>query len=141
MKHSPRKRFGQNFLIDDIVVGNLVKSLGLQSDKDVLEIGPGKGAITELILPKCKHLTVVEIDRDLATLLSKRFGDKNNFTLYTQDILKTNLQDIVTPDANLKIVGNLPYNVATQILLLFNEYQHTHKDSVSAMYFMLQKEV
>lgn len=128
-----RKRFGQNFLIDDNALDRIVDSLELESGERVLEVGPGLGALTERLLEKDISLTAVEIDRDLARILEKDFqGD--NFQLITQDVLKMDLSQLEGP---LVVLGNLPYYITSAILMLFLESDL----DISRMVFMMQKEV
>ena len=132
MSHQPRKRFGQNFLIDDQIVNRIVSTISPKKSDDIVEIGPGKGALTFPLLEHLDHLSVIEIDRDLISLLKLEKHDK--LTIYEADALKF---DYGLISNNLRIVGNLPYNISSALLfrLLSN------KNQIIDMTFMLQKEV
>lgn len=130
----PKKSLGQNFLIDENIIYQIIEALSPQDDETLLEIGPGRGAITKPLLQEIKTLTAIEIDRDLLPILKAL----PNLHLIHGDILKTKLTDLF-PKATTKIriVGNLPYNISTPILFhLLEEMHHIHD-----MHFMLQQEV
>ena len=129
-KHQPRKRFGQNFLHDGSVIRQIVDSIRLERDDNLIEIGPGMGALTEPLLAEVDAMTVVELDRDLADSLRIRIGANShpNFT-----IIKDNAMHV----DYLRVVGNLPYNISTPILFHLLSYA----DVIQDMHFMLQKEV
>ena len=130
----PKKNFGQNFLIDQIVLGRIIDALSLVNGEQVLEIGCGKGALTERMLMKGINLKGVEIDRDLIEGLNLIKLKHKNFDVLNQDILKVNLKDI--SDSKLRIVGNLPYNISSKIIL----WSVKNKDMIRDVHFMLQKE-
>lgn len=134
MKHRPRKRFGQNFLHDQSIITQIVSVMKLQSHDNVLEIGPGMGALTRHLLPKLDTLTAIEIDRDLQAFLQTTYGEEGRLHLINQDALKI---DYAQFGEALRIVGNLPYNISTPLLLHLLSYLPHIKD----MHFMLQKEV
>jgi 16S rRNA (adenine1518-N6/adenine1519-N6)-dimethyltransferase len=136
-EHRARKRFGQNFLTDDRIIGRIVKAVALQSDDVVIEVGPGKGAITALMLDSDAQLHALEIDRDLVALLTERFADRSNFNLHEGDALQFDLGSLDAPDSGFRVVGNLPYNISTPLLFHFLE----HRARIRDMYFMLQSEV
>jgi len=129
----PRKRFGQNFLKDNLVINKIIEAIPLNRDDVVIEIGPGLGAITKFLVKKPINLHALEIDRDIVALLKKQFT-ADQLTLYCQDALKFNFSNIL---GLKKIVGNLPYNISTP--LLFHLIQFSNQ--IESMYFMLQKEV
>lgn len=131
-KHTARKRFGQNFLIDNTIIGRIVAVIAPKFDDNLLEIGPGQGAMTLPLLEAVKELNVIEIDRDLITLLES-FG-KDNLIIHEGDALKFDLNTLPTP---IRVVGNLPYNISSPILFHLLE----NRDKVVDMTFMLQKEV
>ncbi|MEQ8289560.1 MAG: 16S rRNA (adenine(1518)-N(6)/adenine(1519)-N(6))-dimethyltransferase RsmA [Gammaproteobacteria bacterium] len=141
--HRARKRFGQNFLHDQAIIEKIVAAISPAKDDRIIEIGPGKGALTEPLLEKVKQLDVVEIDRDLANLLESLFtnhqspltNDKPKFTLHQLDALKLDLSGFACNQ--LRIVGNLPYNISTPLLFHLLSQANYIKD----MIFMLQKEV
>lgn len=133
MKHIARKRFGQNFLTDNFIISEIIDSLNLQPTDKFLEIGPGLGAITNPLLKYLNHLTAIEIDRDLQLHLSK-IENSSKLELISMDALKV---DYSSFGDNLRIVGNLPYNISTPLLIHLIDYSSRIKD----MHFMLQKEV
>ncbi len=133
MKHVPRKRFGQNFLVSPGVVAEIVAAIAPQPDDTLGEIGPGLGALTAPLLGRLKHLHVVEIDRDLIARL-KRDYPEDKLTIHQGDAL---LFDFATLGERLRIVGNLPYNISTPLLFHLSGFAGRVHD----MHFMLQKEV
>ena len=133
MKHIPRKRFGQNFLVDAQVVAAIVSSIAPQRTDCLVEIGPGLGALTEPLLQCVDHLHVVEIDRDIVARLKKRYSPER-LSIHEGDALAF---DFTALGENLRIVGNLPYNISTPLLF----HLASHAERVRDMHFMLQKEV
>ena len=137
MKHIPRKRFGQNFLTDQAVLQDIIRTIDPGPDDTMVEIGPGLGAMTELLLQSVKQLHVVELDRDLVTRLQKKF-DPSRLVVHSGDALQFDFASIpVAPERKLRIVGNLPYNISSP--LLFHLAQLAGR--VEDQHFMLQKEV
>jgi len=134
--HKPRKRFGQNFLHDQNVIQNIVYAIAPQDDQTLVEIGPGQGAITRLLLEHCKQLHVIEIDRDLVRHLKIQFPANEKLLIHNIDVLNFDFNSL-TADQHLRLVGNLPYNISTP--LLFHIFNHAH--NIEDMHFMLQKEV
>lgn len=145
LAHQPRKRFGQNFLHDQSIIGQIIDSIHAHRDDLMVEIGPGMGAITEPLLAEVDRLTVVELDTDLADSLRIRIGANSNEGL---TIVKANAMDVdyhqlfaqVNPQQlakKMRIVGNLPYNISTPLLF----HLLTFADVIQDMHFMLQKEV
>ena len=132
MSHQARKRFGQNFLIDDQIVNRIVATISPKKNDNIVEIGPGKGALTFSLLEHLEHLSVIEIDRDLISLLKSKKQDK--LTIYEADALKF---DYGVISNNLRIVGNLPYNISSPLLF----HLLSEKNQIIDMTFMLQKEV
>jgi 16S rRNA (adenine1518-N6/adenine1519-N6)-dimethyltransferase len=137
MIHTPRKRFGQNFLHDHSVIANILASLQIKPGEHWVEIGPGQGALTTPLLDKDITLDVVELDRDLVRLLKDKFKDNANLTIHSADALKFDFSALVKQQEKLRIIGNLPYNISTPLLfhLLENAF------CIADMQFMLQKEV
>lgn len=133
MRHTPRKRFGQNFLTDMQVIANIIRAINPQQQDHLVEIGPGLGALTTPLLQILDHLDVVELDRDIVKKLEQTF-DPEKITIYSADALKFDFSSI---GCNLRIVGNLPYNISTPILFHLSTFAANIKD----MHFMLQKEV
>ncbi|WP_201583766.1 16S rRNA (adenine(1518)-N(6)/adenine(1519)-N(6))-dimethyltransferase RsmA [Psychrobacter jeotgali] len=139
-KHQPRKRFGQNFLHDESVIRQIVDSIHLDRDDNLIEIGPGMGALTEPLLAEVDAMTVVELDRDLADSLRIRIGANShpNFTIIKASAMDVDYRELYSPErGKLRVVGNLPYNISTPILFHLLNYADVIKD----MHFMLQKEV
>jgi len=137
MSHKPRKRFGQNFLHDKMVIQRIVNNINPRQGDHIVEIGPGEGALTELILDKIGAMDVVELDRDLIPLLKIRFVMQEGLTIHQADALKFNFCELKESDKKLRIIGNLPYNISTP--LLFHLFDNNH--CIQDMHFMLQKEV
>ena len=133
MKHVPRRRFGQNFLVDRGIINAIVAAIGPQRTDTVVEIGPGLGALTEPLLACVDHLHVVEIDRDLIARLKQRHPPER-LTIHEGDALAFDFPKI---GRGLRLVGNLPYNISTPLLFHLAAYG----DAVRDMHFMLQKEV
>ncbi|NND65708.1 MAG: 16S rRNA (adenine(1518)-N(6)/adenine(1519)-N(6))-dimethyltransferase RsmA [Gammaproteobacteria bacterium] len=129
-----RKRFSQNFLHDPAVIQKIVAAIAPQSSDHMLEIGPGRGAITQKLLAHLDQLTAIEIDRDLASALSSA---EQKLNVIQNDILNIQLDDLDDNQTQWRVVGNLPYNVSSPIL--FHLFQQI--DVVKDIYIMLQKEV
>jgi 16S rRNA (adenine1518-N6/adenine1519-N6)-dimethyltransferase len=135
--HRARKRFGQNFLHDQHVIARIVKAITPRADQMIVEIGPGKGAITQPLLEACGQLTTIEIDRDLAAMLKSRFAAYQGFKLIEQDVLEFDFASLNAAPGSLRILGNLPYNISTPLLFHLLQYH----DLIADMVFMLQLEV
>lgn len=132
--HRPRKRFGQHFLHDSAVIDRIVSAIRPAANDTMVEIGPGPGILTDQLAPRVKQLTVIEIDRDLAGRLEKRFARNSAVQVVTADALNWLPDD---PGQPLRVVGNLPYNISTPLLFHFDNFRQQIADA----YFMLQKEV
>ena len=136
-KHVARKRFGQNFLIDAQVIGEIVAAVAPRHDDLVVEIGPGLGALTEPLLQRLDRLHVVEIDRDIVARLQKRYSSEK-LIIHQGDALAFDFGGLAgQPGQLLHVVGNLPYNISTPLLFHLAQFA----DRVFDMHFMLQKEV
>ena len=133
MTHQARKRFGQNFLSDPNIIRKIVDVIAPQPGQRMVEIGPGLAAMTDPLLARLGRLDVVEIDRDLIARLKDNYPS-GNLVIHEGDALKF---DFGTLGPDLRIVGNLPYNISTPILFHLAEFA----DQVRDMTFMLQKEV
>lgn len=131
MKHIPRKRFGQNFLQDKHVINQIIKAINPKPNDNILEIGPGLGALTGDLVATCENLTVIEIDKDLHQDI---LNISPRIKLIDSDALKVDYRSF---GEHLRIVGNLPYNISTPLLIHLLGYVSSIKD----MHFMLQKEV
>jgi 16S rRNA (adenine1518-N6/adenine1519-N6)-dimethyltransferase len=133
----PSKRLGQNFLTDQRIIHRIVEALEPRSDETILEIGPGRGALTASLLERAGSLVAIEFDRNLIPLLTETFGSRTNFKLVQSDALITDVCDVIRPATQTRVVANLPYNVATAILQRLIE----QRGCVTEMVLMLQKEV
>ena len=136
MKHIPRKRFGQNFLTDQNVLHDIIRVIAPAASDTMVEIGPGQGAMTALLLPHLSQLHVVEIDRDLVAMLQKKFSP-DRLILYAGDALQFDFGSLQPAQGKLRIVGNLPYNISSPLLFHLARYAPLVEDQ----HFMLQKEV
>ncbi len=133
----PSRRFGQNFLTDKRIVARIIDALKPGPDETIVEIGPGRGALTAPILEQAGRLVAIEFDRNLIPLLTERFSSKKNFKLVQSDALITDICDVIRPATRARIVANLPYNISTAILQKLIEQRHC----LIEMVLMLQKEV
>lgn len=133
----PQKRLGQNFLTNNGVRDKIINALSLQSDETIIEIGPGKGALTERLVKEAGHVIAIEFDRQLGQLLTGKFATAENFTLVAGDALTTDFCSAILPAQSARVVANLPYNISTAILQRLIEQRHC----ISEMVLMLQREV
>jgi len=129
----PKKRFGQHFLTDRHYLARIVAAIAPQPADAMVEVGPGSGLMTEELAARVDHLHVIEIDRDLAAQLRKRFAPER-VSVHEADVLEFDFAALPKP---LRVVGNLPYNVSSPILFRMAEISEGVRDCV----FMLQKEV
>src|SRR5215472_7186679 len=139
-QHPPRRnRFGQHFLHDPTVLENIVAEIGPRTDDRLVEIGPGRGALTRLLLQAADGaLDAIEIDRDLAALLRTEFAPYPRFSLHEVDALQFDFTRLAQErGGRLRIVGNLPYNISTPLLFHLLE----HSGAIEDLHIMLQKEV
>jgi 16S rRNA (adenine1518-N6/adenine1519-N6)-dimethyltransferase len=137
MKHVARKRFGQNFLTDKLVLGDIIETINPEPGQALVEIGPGLAAMTALIVKRMGHMHVVELDRDLVARLEKSFSP-DKLTIHSGDALKFDFGKIPVPQGQkLRVVGNLPYNISSPLLFHLADFAHLIEDQ----HFMLQKEV
>ncbi|MDQ8039033.1 MAG: 16S rRNA (adenine(1518)-N(6)/adenine(1519)-N(6))-dimethyltransferase RsmA [Rickettsiella sp.] len=132
-----RKRFGQHFLHEAFIVEKIISAIDPKKTDNMLEIGPGLGALTQRLLPHVTYLTVVELDKDLIPLLKRQCANLGELTVYQADALKFDLRSLNVTITPWRIVGNLPYNISTPLLFHLLEQIHVIQD----MHFMLQKEV
>lgn len=136
MSFKHKKKYGQNFLNDqNTVLERIMEVSQVSSDDEVLEIGPGEGALTELLLQRAKKVNCVEIDTDLEKILRKKFDSNPKFNLHMGDILEADLREII--GANTKVVANTPYYITSPIINKLIE----HRDLIDEVYLMVQKEV
>jgi len=137
LKHKARKRFGQNFLNDFSVIENILGSLQLKDNEHFVEIGPGKGALTEPLIASGVQLDIIEIDRDLIAFLKQKYHKQENLRIFSSDALKFDYESLRVDKEKIRIIGNLPYNISTP--LLFHLFKNT--SFIEDMHFMLQKEL
>lgn len=136
----PRKRFGQNFLEDGAIVSQIESAVAPRTRDRVVEIGPGRGALTKALVSSSCHLDAIELDRDLTTGLLAAFSIYPRFTLHSADALEFDYASLLEDggrDERLRIVGNLPYNISTPLIFRLLENAGIIED----MHFMLQLEV
>ena len=143
-KIKANKNLGQNFLIDDSVLQDIVDGAEIKKYDLVIEIGPGLGSLTKLLLEKAKKVICIELDKKMVKILSERFSIYNNIEIINEDILRINLKEIIKQERekdkdikDIKIVANLPYYITTPIVmnLLENELD------LESITIMIQKEV
>jgi 16S rRNA (adenine1518-N6/adenine1519-N6)-dimethyltransferase len=137
MEHQPRKRFGQNFLHDPSVIQRIHSAINAKPGERLVEIGPGQGAITRGLLISVGQLDVIELDRDLIEPLHQRLGSLGDVRIHNADALTFELCGLARNGEQLRIVGNLPYNISTPLLFHFLD----QADCVQDLHLMLQKEV
>ncbi|MDR3490625.1 MAG: 16S rRNA (adenine(1518)-N(6)/adenine(1519)-N(6))-dimethyltransferase RsmA [Gammaproteobacteria bacterium] len=137
MGHTARKRFGQHFLCDTQVIQHLVDVIDPIKQQHIVEIGPGRGALTIPVLKKIGVMDVVELDRDLIPYITARCKDIGVLNVYQADALEFDFAKLITDEKPLRVIGNLPYNISTPLIFHLLEYTTQIED----MHFMLQKEV
>lgn len=137
MNHRPRKRFGQNFLRDNTVIEKILAAIAPQPGQSIVEIGPGEGALTDDLIASGAQISALEIDKDLVPQLMLRFGLAENFQVIQADALTHDFSEMRTGPEQLRIVGNLPYNISTPLLFHLLGFA----GEIADMHFMLQKEV
>lgn len=135
--HRARKRFGQNFLHDPHVIERIVRAINPQPGDALVEIGPGLGALTAPLLDAIGGLTAIELDRDLIPRLRSAGGGHPGLAVIQADALRVDYAALAPHARNLRLVGNLPYNIATPLLFHLLKFA----DRIRDMHFMLQKEV
>jgi 16S rRNA (adenine1518-N6/adenine1519-N6)-dimethyltransferase len=135
--HRARKRFGQNFLHDPGIIQQIIYAINPKNGENLVEIGPGQGALTLALLPLVKQLHAIELDRDLLEPLAEQSRPLGELILHNQDVLKFDFSKLIKEGQPLRVVGNLPYNISTPILFHLLEYA----GAITDMHFMLQKEV
>ena len=134
MKHIARKRFGQHFLTDQNIIADIIQAIAPQAGQAMVEIGPGLAALTQPLVERLGHLTVIELDRDLAAQLRTH----PQLTVMEFDVLRVDFRQLADSiGGKLRVVGNLPYNISTPILFQLLDVA----DVVQDQHFMLQKEV
>ena len=134
MSHIARKRFGQHFLVDGLIIDQIVRAIAPRPGQTLVEIGPGLGALTQPLLERCGALTVIELDRDLAA----RWRERPGVQVVEADVLRVDFGALAdAAEQKLRVVGNLPYNISTPILF----HLLAVAPRVLDQHFMLQKEV
>lgn len=136
-QHRARKRFGQNFLRDLGIISRIIRSIGPREGDRLVEIGPGQGALTAPLLEATGKLEVVELDRDLIPGLRVQFFNYPDFVIHEGDALKFDFAALKGDGPALRVVGNLPYNISTPLIV----HLLTMGTAIADMHFMLQKEV
>lgn len=138
MSHIPRKRFGQNFLRDQAIIGRIVDAIDPHAGESVIEIGPGQGAMTLPLLRRLGAMQAIELDRDLIAPLSSMAAPVGKLTIISADALTVDFASLASAAGqSLRVVGNLPYNISTPLIFHLLSFVEHIKD----MHFMLQKEV
>lgn len=132
----PRKCLGQNFLTDGNIISKILRSAAVGPDDCVLEVGPGRGALTDLLAQRAARTVAVEFDRDLAEILRQRFSGNSAVVIHEQDILKVDFAALLGTD-RYTVVANLPYNISTPVIFRFLE----ERQRFTRLVLMLQKEV
>ncbi len=135
--HSPRKRFGQHFLHDQAVIQHIVAALDPVKNEHLIEIGPGQGALTLPVLKRVGQLEAVELDRDILATLKERTQRAGELHVYSADVLEFDFAAIHKDNRQLRVFGNLPYNISTPLIF----HLLTFANIIEDMVFMLQKEV
>lgn len=131
-----KKGYGQNFLIDDNILEQIVDAGDITAQDIVIEIGPGLGNLTSYLVKKAKKVIAFEIDKDMIEILNNRFAGLSNLMVVNEDIMKVNLNEY-TKDSKIKIIANLPYYITSPILFKLLE----HKEGITDIVIMVQKEV
>lgn len=136
MSFNHKKKYGQNFLNEEFeILDKIIEVSNISSEDKILEIGPGQGALTAMLVDRVSSIICVEIDKDLEKILEKKFSKRQNFKLIMEDILKVNLKDYLSH--NTKVVANIPYYITSPIINKIIE----NKDLIDEAYIMVQKEV
>jgi 16S rRNA (adenine1518-N6/adenine1519-N6)-dimethyltransferase len=138
-KLQAKKSLGQNFLVDGNVLSRIVSAVDINREDIILEVGPGKGALTELLAKQAKQVLAVELDGRLVEYLAEKFAGIDNVEVIRNDILRTDLPQILSArnPGRWKVAANLPYNISSQVLFKFIE----NREYFSELVLMLQKEV
>jgi len=137
ISHHSKRRFGQNFLVDRNIVSRIIEAVDPNRDETIVEIGPGRGALTTRLAERAGRVVAVEFDRDLVPYLRDLFGATTNLTVIEADALDLDFCEVISPAQTARVVANLPYNIATAILQRLIQQRRC----VSEMVLMLQREV
>ncbi len=142
-KFRAKKRLGQNFLVDEKVIDDILSCVN--NNDSVFEIGPGLGFVTERLVDLAHDVVAVEIDKDAIEILNKNLGDKQNFKLIENDILKVNLDEIYPKDKKIKVVANIPYYITSPILVHLlgeiDDFDNKNRNHIDEIILMVQLEV
>ena len=128
-QHKPRKRFGQNFLTDQQVIGQIIAAINPKAEDNLIEIGPGMAAITEHLVKLCPNMTLVELDRDLIRFLENKLANFPLVSIINSDALKTDFSQFYHGE-KMRLVGNLPYNISTPLLFHLLNVREQIRESV-----------
>ena len=137
MEHYPKKRLGQNFLIDPNILRKIVRVIEPQRDDLIVEIGPGKGALTRLLLESGAEIHAIELDPELVNYLKQELGQFENFHLYYADAVQFDFSGLFNRNQKIKMVGNIPYNITSP--LLFRLFEMV--DYLDRIVLLVQKEI
>jgi 16S rRNA (adenine1518-N6/adenine1519-N6)-dimethyltransferase len=135
--HRAKKSLGQNFLIDPSLQRKIANAIDPQPDDEVLEIGPGRGALTQHLAGRVRRLVLVELDDELAARLTAQYAADSSVELIHRDVLEVSLEEITTEIEKLKVIGNIPYNITTPIIFALLERRPRPAEIV----LMVQREV
>lgn len=135
--HRPRKRFGQHFLINRGIIARIVAAIAPKPGDNIVEIGPGLGALTQAVLPLVKRMKAVELDRDVIPHLIASCENLGELQVFQADVLNFDFNALTEKPHSLRIIGNLPYNISTPLLF----HLIAQLILVQDMHFMMQKEV
>jgi 16S rRNA (adenine1518-N6/adenine1519-N6)-dimethyltransferase len=133
----PKRRFGQNFLVDGNVVDRIIAAVNPQSHETIIEIGPGRGALTSKLIANAGRVLAIEFDRELVPQLREQFSNNSNLQVIEADALTANFCEIIAPAKTARVVANLPYNIGTAIL----QKLIAQRQCITDMTLMLQREV
>jgi 16S rRNA (adenine1518-N6/adenine1519-N6)-dimethyltransferase len=134
----PKKALGQNFLVDKGVLGRIVDAVKIVPGDRVLEVGPGRGALTRLLAERASEVLAIELDRQLVPILTEEFSEAGNVEVIQADILRVDLEELLQGRGEgWKVAANLPYNISSQVLFKF----HDDRSLFSRLVLMLQREV
>lgn len=137
---SPQKKYGQNFLIDELVLDKIILNADINNGDLVIEIGPGLGNLTKRLCEKAGQVVAIEIDKNMVDILNSEYSDLENLTILNKDIMETDLHEIISQFPNMKnvkVVANLPYYITTPIIMKLLE----DKLNIDLIEVMIQKEV
>ena len=142
-KFKAKKSLGQNFLIDENIISFIANHAN--KEDEILEIGPGLGFVTEQLVENAKRVVALEIDKDAINILNKNLGNKENFHLIEQDILKTDIDSLPFKAEKIKVIANIPYYITSPILVHLlgeiDELTHKNRSRISEIVLMVQLEV